>query len=110
MEEKEDELADLEKRHREVEAERDEMQHSLQEAIDSMRNESELQVNMLEQKLKGVASDIDEISFQSSEIMRAAGLDEEEMERVLAALSNTLEDRDDLITPLQYELTREIKS
>jgi len=109
LDERSGELGELERDHRFVEGERDEIKQGFEHSVEVMRGETELQTNVLEQKLKGLESQIQSTAEQSRSIMQAAGLDEGEMARVMRALSDTLDEKQGSIQHLQYGLVKSKK-
>ena len=89
-----------------VQAERDEMMASYENALQRVEQQAEFHNQSLESRLMQVEANADRTGFQVEEIIRAANLDQVEMTRVAESLKQMLAAKNDAIRDTSFMLVK----
>lgn len=93
-----------------MQEERDDLYNKFEQSVHNVQQKSGLKAMMLERKLGAVESQLERKEAQLGEVLKAANLDEETQEHVTRRLDEVLQQKDELIRSLQYDLDRTAKA
>lgn len=103
-------LNQLETEYAQIERERDRLYSGFEESIQRVRQQSEFQNQVLEQKLLAAESNVEKAAIQVEEIIRAANMDSNEVARMMTSLNQMLAAKDDVLRDSKLSLAKLQKS
>jgi growth arrest-specific protein 8 len=98
--------AKLDEEYRQIEGERDGLYHSFEEVLQRIERQSDFQNQALDQRLQEAEISAEKASVQVDGIIQAADLDQNEMDRVLASLSQMILVKDEALTDVRFLVIR----
>jgi len=99
-------LKNLEEEYHLLEKDRDTLYTGYEESLQRVKAQTEFQNQTLEQRLIAAENNVEKAAMQVEEIIHAAGLDGQEVARMMSSLNQTLAAKENVIKDLKFQVVK----
>lgn len=96
----------LEDEYKKAENERDELYHSFEDILQRIQRQSDFHNQGMNQKLNDAEINVEKLSIQINEVIHAANLDPNEIERIMLSLSQMIAVKEDSLENVRFQVIK----